>query len=396
MLGQSFCPTPNPQLRLQVEADQAVVSENVASKRRARLLWMGCGFAVLMLCCRIGASAGAILHPASYASPKPPNLSLDVAFNPTLPALHPAIGHARSTALRLAAIPGVRQRKQRQPSSGPRMSGAVDEPVGEQVSRRAALLAAAAASMLSNRASAETDPNFAVERPFRVDRAVGADKPFAVDGLRRHRHWSKHTPDGVRYTGTSNVSPSLPGTATQRLEAARDRARSLNGKLTGDWEGIRKQLLYAAGLADVGETSHCFSDFNHVSATTMAQAQQENLHDGKVQGMAAGNQLGPVIKLASLREGKGFEKDGSWCTCALGAGKEPPFDVAHHQFKSEVAFYLVWKEGGGKFALVTEQGDNLACGEPTGKLPSKDARKLNWQIFTEEGAGKIAQAALRC
>lgn len=33
---------------------------------------------------------------------------------------------------------------------------------------------------------------------------------------------------------------------------------------------------------------------------------------------------------------------GSWSTCMIGANKSPPQDVAHLQFKSRVAFKLVW------------------------------------------------------
>lgn len=126
---------------------------------------------------------------------------------------------------------------------------------------------------------------------------------------------------------------------------------------------------------------------------------KKNSLDGQVEletgSWKVGNWLGQVIKLSSLHEGKGFEKDASWCTSAFGAGKEPPSDVAHHQFKSEVAFYLVWKNGGDQFALVTEQGENLASGEPTGTLPPARQRRANWQIFTEDGVGKIAKAALQ-
>lgn len=191
------------------------------------------------------------------------------------------------------------------------------------------------------------------------------------------------------------IGSSLPGTATERLNAARDRARSLDGKLIGDFAGIRKQLLWAAGLADIsegeGRTSHCFSDWNHVAATTMQQAEIHNKHNGSVKGMAVGNYLGSSILAASLHEGKGFEQGNSWCTCAKGA----PEDIAHVQFKSEVAFYLVWLKGGDQFALVTEQGEHLACGHPSKDLPTVSDRKGNWLIF-ESGADAMAKAALEC
>ena len=33
---------------------------------------------------------------------------------------------------------------------------------------------------------------------------------------------------------------------------------------------------------------------------------------------------------------------GSWSTCMIGSNKSPPQDVAHLQFKSRIAFKLVW------------------------------------------------------
>jgi len=191
---------------------------------------------------------------------------------------------------------------------------------------------------------------------------------------------------------TSGVaSEDTSGTATKRLDAARVLARALNGKLTGDWQEVRKKLLGAAGLKDIPDkTGHCFTDFNHVSATTMMSSNSHNEHDGAVKGMAVGNQLGPGIESASLHEAP-FDDNGSWCTCAIGAGKNPPFDVAHHQFHSKVAFYLVWLNGGKEARLATEEGELLACGQPTGELPEEGARKDNWDNFNQ--GGKIAEAA---
>ena len=59
----------------------------------------------------------------------------------------------------------------------------------------------------------------------------------------------------------------------------------------------------------------------------------------QVVGIAAGNQLGPGIALASLPE---LGPGGSWSTCLMGCASEPPRDVAHLQFKARIAFKLVW------------------------------------------------------
>ena len=77
--------------------------------------------------------------------------------------------------------------------------------------------------------------------------------------------------------------------------------------LEGEWEDVRKKVLLAGGLKDFknrppgeGNTSHCFNDFNHVDLTAMLGSEQENTHDGSIEGMEVGNQLGPGIAVASL------------------------------------------------------------------------------------------------
>jgi len=49
-------------------------------------------------------------------------------------------------------------------------------------------------------------------------------------------------------------------------------------------------------------TGHCFNDFNHVDATTMALDVSDNENRGAVEGIAFGNQLGPGIRVASLTD----------------------------------------------------------------------------------------------
>lgn len=193
------------------------------------------------------------------------------------------------------------------------------------------------------------------------------------------------------------------GTAVERLQEARKRARALDGQLDGDFKGIREKLLGATGLKVDDSTSHCFTDFNHVSATTMSDGHAHNENKEHISNrhgtMATGNQLGPFIVAASLKEaGTGFAHDGSWCTCAIGAGEVPPHDVAHRQFHSKVAFYLAWVNGGSTFALVTEDGEKLACGHVTSGAPAKQVRQDNWDNLGEDTKfkGKIPMAALQC
>ena len=75
---------------------------------------------------------------------------------------------------------------------------------------------------------------------------------------------------------------------------------------------------------------------------------------------------------------------GSWSTCMMGCNESPPRDVAHAQFKSRIAFKLVWCPGAEsdftKFVLVDDEGELLNEGQPTGTLPHIRERQHNFQL----------------
>jgi len=78
--------------------------------------------------------------------------------------------------------------------------------------------------------------------------------------------------------GAPMASSDYLGTAEARRLAGMERAKSLTkDQLSAPWTEVRRSLLWAAGLKDMtdvppglGNTSHCFNDFNHCDATTMA------------------------------------------------------------------------------------------------------------------------------
>lgn len=187
------------------------------------------------------------------------------------------------------------------------------------------------------------------------------------------------------------VDETYPGTAVARLYAVRDRVKSLTeADLNGKWEDVRRKLLWAGGLRDLpnavpgqGYTGHSFNDYNHVDLTTMNDKVSDNENDGEVKGIAIGNHLGPGIRIASIPE---LGPGGSWSTCAIGCNKDPPQDVAHIQFRSRVAFKLVWvpNENFDTFVLVDDEGALLAKGTPSdgpGALPPARERMLNFRIM---------------
>lgn len=189
-----------------------------------------------------------------------------------------------------------------------------------------------------------------------------------------------------------------PGTAVSRLNSVHERVAELKKQdlLEGDWEHVRRKLLWAGGLRDIsnraaigrGYTGHSFNDWNHCDLTTMLGSESFNENKNQVAGIAYGNQLGPGIKLASLPE---LGPGGSWSTCMMGCNEDPPRDVAHIQFKSRIAFKLVWVPPlFTSFVLVDDAGALLATGHPTGQLPSIRERKMNYQAVEGSKYGKEA------
>jgi hypothetical protein len=160
----------------------------------------------------------------------------------------------------------------------------------------------------------------------------------------------------------SAIDPEYPGTAVRRMISARERAASLTeAQLSSDWETSRRFILWAGGLRDLasarpgeGYTGHSFNDFNHCDLTTMLGEQVHSENEGRVAGIHFSNRLGRGIEVASLPE---LGPGGSWSTCMIGCNAEPPRDVAHLQFKSRIAFKLVWCPPDFKtFVLVDDDG----------------------------------------
>ncbi|KAJ8909048.1 hypothetical protein NDN08_005746 [Rhodosorus marinus] len=192
------------------------------------------------------------------------------------------------------------------------------------------------------------------------------------------------------------VDETYPGTATVRLRSVHERVEQLSQQdLSGSWDEVRRKLLWAGGLRDLpdakpgaGYTGHSFNDYNHCDLTTMRDDEADNENEGKVEGMAWSNQLGPGIKIASLPELGG---GGSWSTCMIGCNKDPPQDVAHVQFRSRIAFKLVWIPSKfTSFVLVDDAGNLLATGHPKGALPPLEERRTNFRVVQ---GSKYATAA---
>ena len=177
-----------------------------------------------------------------------------------------------------------------------------------------------------------------------------------------------------------------PGTAVERMLAIRARASSLTpDQLNADWEEVRRSILWAGGLKDLphavpgqGFTGHSFNDYNHCDLTAMRGEEASNENEGRVAGIHRSNRLGEGIRIASLEK---LGPGGSWSTCMIGCASEPPQDVAHVQFRSRVAFKLVWAPPGfGTFVLVDDSGALINKGTPKGVLPRISERQQNYAV----------------
>lgn len=208
---------------------------------------------------------------------------------------------------------------------------------------------------------------------------------------------SSSASDDVKQEMEMEVDPEYPGTAVQRLKSVHERIASLSTQdLNGDWEDVRRKLLWAGGLKDLpharpgaGYTGHSFNDYNHVDLTTMNDEVSNNKNDGSVSEIAIGNFLGNGIRTASIPE---LGPGGSWSTCANGCHMDPPQDVAHIQFRSRIAFKLVWVPNADfdSFVLVDDEGKELARGKPSGRLPALNQRQMNYRIVAGSKYAKVA------
>ena len=116
-----------------------------------------------------------------------------------------------------------------------------------------------------------------------------------------------------------------------------------------------------------------------------------NEHSGDVCGIAIGNKLGSGIRIASVPD---LGPGGSWSTCANGCYVNPPQDVAHVQFRSRIAFKLVWVPTPefDTFVVVDDEGKLLAQGTPLpgSGLPPLRERMMNYKLVQ---GSKYAKAA---
>ena len=174
-----------------------------------------------------------------------------------------------------------------------------------------------------------------------------------------------------------------PGTSIKRLNIIHNNIRLLTlNDLKDTWNNIRPKLLNAGGLKNVYETSHIFNDFNHCDLTPMKRNTFDNQNQGKVMNIHPTNYLGDVIKKCSINNDNIFkDNDGSWGTCMIGCNQNPPQDVAHIQFKSKIAFKLIWLPPNyDEFVLVDDDGNILKKGiNLDTKNPNKIERKKNFE-----------------
>lgn len=227
---------------------------------------------------------------------------------------------------------------------------------------------------------------------------------FAVSGIGQVRNEAKATfsspSSGPLNASSSSMSADkeYPGTAVERMMAVHARVGELtDDDLNGPWDDVRRKILWAGGLKDLpdaipgqGYTGHAFNDYNHVDLTCMAEQVSDNQNDGSVQEIARGNLLGPGIRMASLTD---LGPGGSWSTCSNGSNQDPPQDVAHVQFRSRIAFKLVWSPPKfDTFVLVDDDGKELARGTPTGDLPSLRQRQMNYELVKGSKYAEVADA----
>ena len=145
--------------------------------------------------------------------------------------------------------------------------------------------------------------------------AVNASSAFVVNSNGSTRPLATSS-TSLGASSTDNLSENMvdqqyPGTAVGRMMAVRERVLEVAAAqgFDGEWEDVRRKILWAGGLRDLpnsvpgqGYTGHSFNDYNHVDLTCMNDGVSNNENDGAVRGIAVGNRLGSGIRVASLEE----------------------------------------------------------------------------------------------
>eukprot|EP00041_Stephanoeca_diplocostata_P013870 m.247289 g.247289 ORF g.247289 m.247289 type:complete len:179 (+) comp19496_c0_seq2:321-857(+) len=137
------------------------------------------------------------------------------------------------------------------------------------------------------------------------------------------------------FDDASATKVDFPGNAVRRNGIVASNAADIpQAVLDGQWTPLRASLLEAcllhnneSVLPGMGNTGHCFSDFNHVDCCTMLGRNVDNDNNGKVEGIAFTNALGTGIRAASLDGGE--SSSGSWCKycCTRTLGRSRPIQV---------------------------------------------------------------------
>jgi len=195
---------------------------------------------------------------------------------------------------------------------------------------------------------------------------------------------------------SSLIDPKYPGTAVTRMNNIISNIKSLTpSELSVDWNSVRTNLLKAGGMfniqSGIGNDSHCFEDFNHCDLTPIRNSMFNEKNNGRVNNIDQSNSLGSSIVAASSPN---LGPGGSWCTCMINCNAQPdPQDVAHVQFKSKIAFKLVWAPPNyTTFVLIDDSGNLLNYGTPTGNLPDINSRKDNFNLTI---GSKYSNAAIK-
>ena len=103
--------------------------------------------------------------------------------------------------------------------------------------------------------------------------AVNASSAFVVNGNGSSRPLTTSTAATTNRSSDNlyhkMVDRKYPGTAVERMMNVRDRVKQIAGELDGEWEDVRRKILWAGGLKDLpnavpgqGYTGHSFNDFN--------------------------------------------------------------------------------------------------------------------------------------
>mmetsp|Transcript_10376 Transcript_10376/g.19658 ORF Transcript_10376/g.19658 Transcript_10376/m.19658 type:complete len:212 (-) Transcript_10376:212-847(-) len=167
--------------------------------------------------------------------------------------------------------------------------------------------------------------------------------------------------------------------APGRQQIARQRALGLTtAQLSGEWESVRKALLWSCGLAATARNDYCFNDMHHVDCCTIKKFEEGTAEHEQT------NVFSSAMHGKPKPDGSLPDEDDGYSDCTSAMQSQTRATGCYVANQARPAFKLIWCEVRDftEFLLVDDDANVLARGAPQpDTLPHIDVRTNNYRMY---------------